>query len=337
MADREPLAFDRPEWHAQVDEEIVDPEQEIVDPHHHLWQIPGADYVLANLWADTGSGHRVTRTVFIECHAEYRDDGPDHLRPVGETEFVAGLAAESEAGPGARIAGIVAYADLRLGDLLPEVLDAHVTAGNGLFRGIRHAISHPTHPEVLTIPGRAPSGLAADEGFRSGVRLLGRHGYTYESWHYHYQLPDFVDLARSAPDTTIILDHFGTPLGVGPWATQRDEIFEQWKIDIAEAARCPNVVAKLGGLAMPDNGFDWHLADCPPTSDEVVTAHRDHYLHTIDCFGPERCMFESNFPVDRVSVSYRVLYNAFKKMVGDFTDNERSAMFSGTASRVYAL
>ncbi len=337
MTDRESLTFDRPDWHALVDEEVVDPGLKIIDPHHHLWKIPGLDYLLEDLWSDTGSGHRVVKTVFIECHASYRDDGPDHLRPVGETEFVAGLAADSEAGPGSPIAGIVAHADLRLGDLLPEVLNAHVEASGGRFRGIRHAISHPTHPKVLAIPGGAPAGLSTDEDFRDGVRLLGRLGHTYESWHYHYQLPDFVDLARSAPDTTIILDHFGTPLGVGPWATKRDEIFEQWKVDIAEAARCPNMVAKLGGLAMPDNGYGWHLADRPPTSDDLMAAHRSHYLHTIDCFGPERCMFESNFPVDRVSVSYRVLFNAFKKMVADFTDDERAAMFSSTAERVYDL
>ena len=337
MSIRDSLTFHRPEWHALVDEEVVDPDLEIVDPHHHLWRIPGADYLLEDLWTDTGSGHRVVKTIFIECNASYREDGPDHLRPVGETEFVAALAAVSETGPGARIAGIVAHADLRLGDRLSEVLDAHMDAGDGRFRGIRHAISHPTHPDVLAIPGRAPAELSTDEAFRDGVRLLGHRGHTYESWHYHYQLSDFVDLARSAPDTTIILDHFGTPLGVGPWASQRDEIFEQWKADIAEAARCPNVVAKLGGLAMPDNGYGWHLADRPPTSDEVVAAHRDHFLHTIDCFGPERCMFESNFPVDRVSLSYRVLWNAFKKMVADFTDAERAAMFSATAERIYSL
>ena len=341
MSTRASFSFDRHEWYEQTHEEVVDPDRRIVDPHHHLWRMPGADYLLDDLLADTGSGHRVEQTVFGECHASYRDDGPEHLRPVGETEFVAAIAEAGDTGPGARIAGIVAHADLRLGGSadghLDEVLDAHVVAGNGRFRGIRHAISHPHHPEVLAIPGRAPAGLAADEAFRSGVRRLGERGHTYESWHYHYQIPEFIDLCRSAPGTVIVLDHFGTPLGVGPYADQRDEIHAAWKADIAELARCPNVVAKLGGLAMPDNGYGWHLADRPPTSDEVVAAHRSHYLHTIDCFGPERCMFESNFPVDRISVSYRVLWNAFKKMVADFTDAERAAMFSATAERIYSL
>jgi len=326
-------------WLALVDEEVVDPDLVIVDPHHHLWRGSRmmGDYVLADLWADTGSGHRVEATVFVECRAQYRTDGPEHLRPVGETEFVAEIAEASNAGDGATIAGIVAFADLRLGDLLDEVLEAHVEAGRGRFRGIRHAISRAEHPEILMIPGRAPAGLHADESFRSGVRRLGELGHTYESWHYHYQLGEFTELARAAPGTTIILDHFGTPLGVGPYASQRDEILATWRADIAELARCPNVLAKLGGLAMPDNGFGWHEADRPPTSDEVVAAHRDVYLHTIDCFGPERCMFESNFPVDRLSVSYRVLYNALKKMVADFSDDERARMFAGTAREAYSL
>ncbi len=331
------FAVDRQDWYAQVDEEVLDPDLEIVDPHHHLWHLAGADYLIEELWADTGSGHRVTKTVFIECHSSYRNNGPSHLQPVGETEFVATLANQSNAGPGPCIAGIVAYADLRMSERLPEVLDAHVEAGCGLFRGIRHAGSHSEHSEFLTIPGRAPAGLFLDENFRSGVRLLGRRGHTYESWHYHYQLRDFIELARSAPDTTIILDHFGTPLGVGPYTNYRDEIFTAWKVDIAELANCPNVFAKLGGLAMPDNGYGWHLNKCPPTSDEVVAAHRDYFLHTIDHFGPNRCMFESNFPVDRVSMSYRILYNAFKKIVSDFNAADRAAMFAGTASRVYSI
>ena len=341
MSTRNRFSAPRPEWYGQVDEEVVDPDRRIVDPHHHLWEISDADYVLEHLWADTGSGHRVEKTVFVECRASYRTGGPEHLRPIGETGFVADIAEASAAGPGPRIAGIVAYADLRLGAAgdgrLDEVLDAHDEAGRGLFRGIRHPISCPEFPDTLLIPGRAPAGLAADEAFRAGVRRLGERGLTYDSWHYHVQLPEFTDLCRAAPDTTIVLDHFGTPLGVGPYEGRREEIFARWKADLAELARCPNVVAKLGGLAMPDNGFGWHDAERPPTSEEVVAAHRPYFLHAIERFGPDRCMFESNFPVDRLSLSYRVLFNAFKKMVADFSDAEQDAMFSGTAERVYRL
>jgi predicted TIM-barrel fold metal-dependent hydrolase len=327
-----------PEWLGLVKEEIVDPERVIVDPHHHLWEsVLGTTYLLDDLWADTGSGHNVVRTVFVECRAGYRDSGPEHLRPVGETEFVAGVAKQSAAGHGATIAGIVAHADLTRGDAVEEVLDAHEAAAAGLFRGIRHALSRAEHPEALMIPGAAPEGLYAERGFQDGVRALGRRGLTYDSWHYFYQNTELAQLARAVPETTVVLDHFGTPLGVGPYAGRRQEIFEEWKKGIAEAATCPNVVAKLGGMAMPDNGFGWNERERPPTSDEFVAAQRPYYLHTIECFGPERCMFESNFPVDKLSISYAVLYNGLKKIASAFSDAEQDAMFSGTARRVYRL
>jgi len=193
------------------------------------------------------------------------------------------------------------------------------------------------NPAALSIPGRAVPGLYARDDFRAGVRVLGRLGLTYDTWHYHHQNRAFAELARAVPETTLVLDHFGTPLGVGPYAGQRAAIFAQWKFDIAEIARCPNVVAKLGGLAMPDNGFLWDKRDRPASSDELVAAQRDYYLHTIECFGPERCMFESNFPVDKRSISYRVLWNALKKLAAGFSEAEKHAMFYGTAARVYRL
>jgi predicted TIM-barrel fold metal-dependent hydrolase len=162
-------------------------------------------------------------------------------------------------------------------------------------------------------------------------------GLSYDTWHYHYQNRDFLDLARACPDTQMVLDHFGTPLGVGPYATKKKEIFEAWLKDIEAIAECPNVVAKLGGLAMPDNGFGWDSRATPPSSDEFCEAQRDYYLHTIECFGPDRCMMESNFPVDRWSLSYQVLFNGLKKIVAEFSDSEKTAMFHDTAARVYRL
>ena len=294
-------------------------------------------YDVDNLHGDTGSGHNIVKTVFVECHAEYLKDGPAHLRPLGETQFVAEQAAQSKSNGGAEIAGIVAHANLTLNDELVETLAGHEVSGNGLFRGIRHAGARATHPEELFIAGQAPQGLYKEEKFRDGVRLLGKKGYSYDTWHYHYQNKDFYDLALAAPDTQMILDHFGTPVGVGYYADKKTEIFKQWKIDIKRIAECDNVVAKIGGLAMPDNGFGWHTRATPPNSDEFVEAQREYYLHTIDCFGPERCMFESNFPVDRFSLSYPVLYNGLKKIVADFSESEKDAMFYATAERVYRL
>ena len=327
-------------WLDQVVEPIIDPDRRIVDPHHHLWPTrTGMRYDVDALVADTSSGHDVVATVFVECGAAYRTDGPQHLRPVGETEFVAASAAEldhryPDASP---IAGIVARADLRLGHELPEVLDAHADAAAGLFRGIRHSTSHATEPDSMMIAGRAPEALAADPAFRAGVQFLGARGLTYDTWQYHYQLRELTELARAAPETVIVLDHFSTPVGVGSFAGRRDEVFEEWRAGITELASCPNVVAKIGGLAMPDNGFDWHTALRPPTSDEFVDAQARYYHHTIEAFGPARCMFESNFPVDRLSISYVVLWNALKKIAGRYSNDEQDAMFSGTAGRVYGL
>ena len=327
-------------WLDQVVEPIIDPERAIVDPHHHLWPIGGPLlYGPAELAADTASGHNVVATLFMECNAAYRTDGPAHLRSVGETEFVAAsadwLAAEHPDGP--PIAAIVGYADLADADHLDEVLDAHTEAAGGRFRGIRDALARATEPEAMMIAGMNPAGKYADESFRSGVNRLGERGLTYDSWHYHHQNHEFLELAQAIPGTTMILDHFGTPCGVGQYEGQRDEIFETWKDDISAIAACENVVAKIGGLAMPDNGFGWHTAPAPPSSDEFVEQQARYYLPTINAFGPERCMFESNFPVDRFSLSYAVLYNGLKKIAAAFSDAEQDALFSGTAARVYSV
>jgi L-fuconolactonase len=320
------------EWRALVEEPVVDPETRIVDPHHHLWPNGRLPYSLTDLLADVGCGHRVERTVFMECHAAYRTDGPTEFAPVGETEWIAAEAQRS----GGLIAGIVGHADLRLPNL-DEILDAHIEAARGLFRGIRHPLAHAEPSDGLMISGGAPAGLSEDPAFRAGVARLGARGLTYDTWHYHYQNREFFALARAVPDTVMVLDHFGTPIGVGRFADQRDAIFADWQRDIADIARCENVVAKLGGLAMPDNGFGWHLADRPPTSDEFVAAQGRYYRHMIECFGAERCMFESNFPVDRLSLSYRVLWNGLKKLARGYSDDEREALFAGTATRVYRV
>ncbi len=332
-------SFTDDDWLAKVVEPIVDADQPIVDPHHHLWHRPEiGDYTLDDLLADTGSGHRVEATVFVECRAAYRTDGPEHLRPVGETEFVAANAAASEQRAGATIAGIVAHADLRLSpDRLGEVLDAHEVAGGGRFRGIRHALARAPEPEAMRIPGRAPEGLYRDDAFRAGLVELGRRGLTWDTWHYHPQIPEMTELARAVPDTTMVLDHFGTPIGVGSFAGRLDDIFPVWCDDLAELAECPNVVAKLGGLAMPDNGYGFHERDRPPTSAELVDAHQRWYDHVIECFGAQRCMLESNFPVDKLSVSYHVLWNALKTMIADRPPTERDALCQGTARRIYRL
>ena len=342
MSDRQTivdLLQEQHSWQDQVTEDIIDPNREIVDPHHHLWDRPGHRYELAELWTDTGSGHNVVQTVFLQCHAYHAKDGPRHLRPVGETRAIAEMARASEAAEGqATIAAIVGHADLTLDPvLLDQALDAHEQAGDGRFRGIRHSGAYQPDSEALMIPGRGPAGLYADPDFRRGVARLGQRGLSFDAWHYHHQNVDFRDLAAACPDTVMILDHFGTPLGVGPHAGLRESRFADWQRDIEALATCPNVHAKLGGLAMPDNGFGWHERAAPPGSEELVAAQGHYYRHVIDVFGADRCMFESNFPVDKVSVSYAVLWNAFKRIAADYPEPARHALFSGTARKVYRL
>ncbi|MAP95319.1 MAG: amidohydrolase [Ponticaulis sp.] len=329
--------FAREDWLASHKEEIVEPDREIVDPHHHLWDWRSMSaYLLDQLWTDTGSGHNVVQTVFIECHWSYHQEGPDHLRSVGETARVAGIAkAAAEQPEKSQIAGIIAHTDLR-SPLLDDALDAHSSAGQGRFRGIRHALAYDDD-QALSIKPRQPKDLYASPEFQAGVRRLGERGLTYDTWNYHHQIGQLIEVARAAPETTIVLDHFSTPLGIGRFKRKRAEIFEQWKKDMAELAKCANVHAKLGGLSMPDNGWGYMDQDKPATSDQIVADQADWYHYTIDQFGPERCMFESNFPVDRASVSYHVFWNAAKKIASGYSEDEKSAMFAGTARSVYSL
>ena len=328
------------DWLARVHEEVIEPDLPMVDPHHHLWthDPPGA-YRVPDLWADTGSGHHIEQTVFIQCGTEMRRDGPPELRSVGETEFAVGQAAETARGPAAaaRVGGIVAFADLTLGARVDPVLEAHVEAGQGLVRGIRNTAAWDETGTVRTPFPEGPPHIYADAAFREGFARLNAYRLTYDALNYHPQIPELTELARAFPETTIVLDHFGGVLGIGAYANKRAEVFEQWKKDLAALARCPNVVAKLGGMAMPLSGFGWEKRERPATSDEFVEAQQPYYLYTIEQFGPERCMFESNFPVDKQSLSYRTLWNAFKKIAAGFSPDEKAAMFRGTAMRIYRL
>jgi predicted TIM-barrel fold metal-dependent hydrolase len=331
--------MEQEQWLSQVVEDIIEPELPICDPHHHLWHRAGSRYLLDELMADTGSGHNVVSTVFVECASMYRADGPESMRPVGETEFVNGVAAMTASGGYGEFRaclGIVSLADLTLGAPAGEVLDAHMAASSR-FRGIRHAAGWDASDQIRNSHTNPPEGLLLDGKFREGFAELGRRGLSFDAWLYHPQIPELTDLARAFPETTIIFNHFGGPLGIGPYEGKREEIFATWQQNVAALAECPNVYAKLGGLVMPINGFDFHKRDLPASSDEIVAATGRYYRHAIECFGAERCMFESNFPVDKASCSYHVLYNAFKKMVVDASPAEKAALFHDSAHQAYRL
>lgn len=330
---------DRDQWLAQVHEAPLEPERPICDPHHHLWDYPHNRYLLDELLADLGSGHNVVSTVFMECASMYRAGGPPALGPVGETEFVNGVAAMSASGQygAARVcASIVGFADLTLGPAVGAVLDAHLAA-SPRFVGIRHASGFDPSDAVRNSHTSPPPGLLADATFRAGFAELEPRGLTFDAWLYHPQIGELTALARAFPRQTIVLDHLGGPLGIGPYEGHRAEVFEHWRRAIAELARADNVFAKLGGLAMPINGFGFHKRERPPDSAELAEATRPYYEHAIACFGPERCMFESNFPVDRVSTGYGVLWNAFKRIAAGCSEAEKAALFHDTAARTYRV
>jgi L-fuconolactonase len=342
-------------------EPILEPELPIVDSHHHLWDrmgmllqaLPPSEhpfvdilrhtprYLFDELLADLGCGHDVRATVYMECGAMYRADASAHLMPVGEVEFVNGVAAMSASGlygPVRACAAIVGHADLRLGGAAEEVLQALSAAAPSRFRGIRQSASHDDDPGVLgPLAGRVPGGLYRDARFREGFAVLARLGLSFDAWMLEPQLPDLVDLARAFPQTTIVLDHVGTPLGIGAYRGRLPERFDAWRTSIRELATCQNVVVKLGGLAMPFAGFGWSYANRPRSSEELAKAWRPYIDACIEAFGAGRAMFESNFPVDGYTCSYRMLWNALKRTAASCSATEKRDLFSATAARVYRL
>ena len=330
----------RPDWLALTRERALEPALPIIDPHHHFYDKPGVRYFFFDLLDDIASGHNVRATVYMEARTMYRADGPPELRCIGETEFVAGMAAMGASGlyGDCRVcAGIVGYADFRLHDRVGAVLDAHVAAGGERFRGIRQIASWHANPAANASISAAPPGLLMDPDFRKGFSALGARGLSFDAWCYHTQLADVLDLARAFPDTTFVLNHVGGAISVGPYAGRRDEAFAEWKRGITALAQCPNVNVKVGGLGMRMFGFDVHAGERAPSSEMLAKAWGPHIDTTIEAFGTKRAMFESNFPVDKGSCGYGVLWNAFKRIAQNYSSEEKAALFYNTAARVYRI
>jgi predicted TIM-barrel fold metal-dependent hydrolase len=336
------MPFGGSDWLALTQEPVLEPELPICDPHHHFWdfrtdRLPYQRYLLHELAADIHSGHNVRSTVFIEARSMYRPDGPEELRPVGEVEFAQGLAAASASGlygPARAAAGIVGHADLKLGARVQPVLEALQAASPNRFRGIRHAVGWDAYPGLAQ---RDIQGALATDGYRAGARVLAKMGLTLDNSLYFTQLYELADFARAVPDLTIVLNHIGGLLRVGPYANRDAEVLAAWRQGLAAAAQCPNIVIKLGGVGQLRYGFDWHERQEPIGSEELASHLAPLMHYCIEQFGPERCMFESNFPVDKVSYSYLVVYNAFKRLSRGYSASERAALFHDTAVRIYRI
>ena len=341
-----------------MSETILEPDLQIIDPHHHLWDLRplmaafpeprhpfiasialSPYYTFNEIHADTASGHNVIGTVFMECGAFYRAGADDAFKPVGEVEYVNGVAAQSASGlyGDSRLCdAIIGHADLTRGAAASEVLDA-LAGASSRFKGIRHAAAWDADPDVLGPPFHHPAGLYRDAKFREGFAELGKRGLTFDAWLLEPQLDDLLDLARAFPGQPIVLDHCGTPLGMASYHGKLHERFDLWRAKIHEIAKCPNVSIKLGGLAMSFAGLPDH-GPAAGLSSEVLAAMWRPYIETcIEAFGPERGMFESNYPVDKWGASYAVLWNAFKHLTHGASADEKRELYAGTAARFYGL
>lgn len=320
-----------------ANEVALEPDLPICDAHHHLWERPPRDYLLNELIEDLRSGHNIVSTVAIECGYGYRPDGSEEFRPVGETEFLENIAARVAGDPSIRAriaAAIVGHANLVLGDAVAPVLEAHLAASPKRFRGIRHSTTWDSSGALRSDAAR---GLLADGKFRAGFARLEKLGLSFEAWVYHPQLIELADLARAFPQVPMVVNHIGAPLGVGPYAGKRDEVFRNWSRGVAEVAQCPNAVVKLGGVGSLRSGYDWHERAVKPSSFELAEILRPYIEHCIDKFGVERCMFESNFPVEKASNTYVNLWNAFKRITEKYATGERAGLFHDNAARVYRI
>lgn len=327
-------------WTRQRREPALEPDLPIVDPHHHLWDRKGSRYLIDELLADTATGHNIVATVFMECGAMYRADGPQEMKPVGEVEFVNGVAAMSASGGYGKsrfCLGIVGHADLTLGSRVKPVLEALIAAGNGRLRGIRHGVTWDTGNAAKFGRNPAPQHQVLDPAFQQGFACLAPLGLSFESWQFHPQLPDTVQLLRVAPETNVILNHVGGLLGIPPHDGNRDEVFKIWRENMRALVQFPNLTVKVGGLGMLYCGFDFHLRDVPPDSEELARAWRPYVETCIELFGVGRCMMESNFPVDKQSCGYGELWNALKRITQHCSAAEKSALYRDTAARVYRL
>ncbi|MFT5269345.1 MAG: L-fuconolactonase [Acidimicrobiales bacterium] len=330
--------YDRHEWLTRRQETAIDADRPIIDPHHHLWDREGSTYLSAELGRDTQVSHNVKHTVFVECSSAYDEGSSAALAPVGETRFAAAQAEEAQRRNGPMIAGIVGHADMSLGEGVDDILVQHEQAGAGLFRGIRHGTNWSPHRAVKNGHHEPGPGLLLDPTFQAGVRRLGLMGHSFDAWLYFDQLHELATLAQSVPECAIVVDHLGGPLGIGPHAAERADMVRLWRDGIVRIASCPNVMLKIGGLGMEHYfGSNWAGYDTPPSSDEVAAFWHDMVHVAIDSFGPSRCMFESNFPVDRQTLPYTVLWNSFEILAASYNQAEQHELFFGTANRFYRL
>lgn len=327
----------RDDWLALRREGVIDPELRIVDAHHHFYDRSGWTYLADDYVGDAGTGHNVVATVYMQAQTRYRSEGADALRPVGETEAVIGMT-KGRAENGPELAkGIVGHANLRLGSAVCTVLEAHIQAGQGRFKGVRHLSTWDADASLTNPLSAVPPGVLLDPMYQHGAEQLAKYQLSYDAWLFFHQLFELAELAKKMPDTPVIVNHCGGVVRIGDYSDMRSQVHSTWLRGMRELAALPNVFVKLGGLGMRINGFEFEKGELPPSSEQLVQTWKPWMEPCIELFGADRCMFESNFPVDKGSYSYATCWNAFKRMTSGASTDELHALFEDTATRVYRL
>ncbi|MEE2860450.1 MAG: amidohydrolase family protein [Pseudomonadota bacterium] len=321
----------REDWLALSEEPILSPEQPILDAHHHLWDRPEGRYRSAELLADVRSGHDVRASLFVQCRTGYRETGPEPMMPLGEVETVLDWSRAEPAFP----AGIVGFADLQLGDRIAPVLDAMIDAAKGRLCGIRNTTAYHPDPLFRSNSRPAPDGLLCSDAFRAGARQVAQRGLVLDVWAYQTQLGEVLAVTRDVPELTVVIDHCGGPLGLGDYRSGAG--FAKWRDAMADLARLPNTTVKIGGFGLTVMGYRYFEMDRPPSSDRLARDWRAHVETCLDLFGPQRAMFQSNFPVDKGQFSYRTLWNAFKRLAAPLAVEDRDDLFWRSACRIYGI
>lgn len=323
----------REDWLALGHEDVLAPEQPILDAHHHLWDRPEGRYAAGEFQRDVAQGHDIRASIFVQCRTGYRENGPVGFQPVGEVETILKWCQEYPSHP----VGIIAFADLQLGDAVCPVLDALAAAGKGKVCGIRNTTAYHPHPMIRSNPRPTPEGLLRSDAFKAGARVLAEKGLCLDIWAYQTQLADVCALAQAVPDLTIIVNHCGGPLGVGPYRRDDPRTFHEWRTALGRVAELPNTHIKIGGFGLTVMGYAYARHPFPPHSKALAADWAPYFETCTELFGIKRALFESNFPVDKGQFSYRALWNAFKRLSAELDDDARNDLFWRNAASCYRI
>ena len=334
----------RPSWLNKLKEKPILPNLNIIDPHHHLWDVGFGRYYVEELLEDINtSGHNIKATVYIMSSSNteiYLKNGPEEFKPLSEIEFATNEGKRADLIKNNKVkvnASIVGSLDLTYGNKLKPVIEKGLEISEGRLKGIRMLLAAHPDPRIKSGAVKSDLSLMSHPKFIEGARCLQDAGLSLDFWIYHTQLGEMEKIARTLPELSIILNHIGGPIHLGEYEGKQALTHREWRTAMMRLSRLPNIKVKLGGLGMEVNGAKFHLNQDPPNSSELANIWKPWIYETINMFGIDKCMFESNFPVDKGSCSYGSLWNAFKIISEKMSDNEKNKLFYENAAKIYKI